>query len=237
MAVTNIKTTVEAVVEPYIVALEQKYKDILDNTTTVLASYQSQIQQMLDSNTAMQNTVNTLLDRVNEMSVIVDKCNTAVEEAGVIDLAETNNTINSIKDQLLTVTSDITENSNRILNLASNVEQNSADITGIRTNISTLDTNLTNTTNRIDDIDSTANSLRNNISTLSDNVVSLGNTVNDNNTNVNNKINGVKDDIIDINNSITDINTDISNLSSTVTNNKTATDEAIMHLQEQLDNM
>ena len=54
MAVTNIKTTVEAVVEPYIVALEQKYKDILDNTTTMLTSYQSQIQQMLDANTAMQ---------------------------------------------------------------------------------------------------------------------------------------------------------------------------------------
>ena len=121
MAVTNIKTTVEAVVEPYIVALEQKYKDILDNTTTVLASYQSQMQTMLDSNTTMQNTVNELLGRVNEMSVIVDKCNTTVEEAGIIDLAETNNTINSIKEQLLTATSDITENSNRILNLVNNI--------------------------------------------------------------------------------------------------------------------
>lgn len=237
MAVTNIKTTVEAVVEPYIVALEQKYKDILDNTTTVLASYQSQMQTMLDSNTTMQNTVNALLGRVNEMSVIVDKCNTTVEEAGIIDLAETNNTVNSIKEQLLTVTSDITENSNRILNLVNNIDQNSVDITNIRTNIDTLNTNLTNTTNSIDTINSTTNALRNSITTLSDNVVSLGNTVSDNNTNVNNKINSVKDDIIDINNSITSINTNISNLSSTVTNNKTATDEAIMHLQEQLDNM
>lgn len=237
MAVTNIKTTVEAVVEPYIVALEQKYKDILDNTTTMLTSYQSQIQQMLDANTVMQNTVDALFSRVDEMSEIVDRCNAVVEESGILDLTETNNTINSIKDQLLTITSDITENSNRILNVASNVEQNSVAITGIRTNINTLDTNLTNTANRIDSINSTANTLRNSVETLSNNVVSLGNTVNDNNTNVNNKINNVKDDIIDVNNSINVINTDIRDLSSTVTNNKTATDEAIMHLQEQLDNM
>lgn len=237
MSVTNIKTTVEAVVEPYIVALEQKYKDILDNTTNMLTSYQSQIQQMSDANTAMQNTVNTLFDRVNEMAIIVDKCNKVVEEAGILDLTETNNNINSIKEQLITVAGDITENSNRILNVTSNVEQNSAAITGIRTNIDTLDTKLTNTANRIDSINSTTNTLRNSVETLSNNVVSLGNTVNENNTNVNNKINSVKDDIIDINNSITNINTDIRNLSSTVTNNKTATDEAIMHLQEQLDNM
>ena len=34
---------------------------------------------------------------VDEMSEIVDRCNAVVEESGILDLTETNNTINSIK--------------------------------------------------------------------------------------------------------------------------------------------
>lgn len=241
MSVTNIKTTVEAVVEPYIVALELKYKSMLARTMELLESYQQQIQAMTSANATMQSTVDELTNRVDAMATTVARCNTAVEEAGIIDLAETNNAIIEIRTGLTNATAAIQNNTNTLTTLSTNVQAQANTISTLQGDVGTVrdrvSSVVSDTTAQLNSFGSTVTTLTNNVSSLSTNVTSLGNTVSENNTALNTKIENVKGDMIDIRNNITTVNNSVQTLSNTVAANKTTTDEAIMHLQEQIDSL
>lgn len=241
MSVTNIKTTVEAVVEPYIVALELKYKSILARTMELLESYQQQIQAMTSANTTMQATVEELTNRVDVMATTVDRCNTAVEEAGIIDLAETNVMITELRNGLTSATESIQNNTNTLNTLAASVQTQANTINTLQSNMHNVEdrvsSSVNDTTTQLNSFGSTVTSLTNEVSSLSSNVTSLGNTVTENNTALNTKIENVKGNIITINNNITTIEGSVQSLTDTVANNKTLADEAIMHLQEQIDSL
>ena len=87
MAVNNIKTTIEAVMSPYLVALEQKYKATLDTILAQLATYNETITRCAEETTTALTTIQQQNTTIAQLQQTVEEYTTAIDEIGVLDVA------------------------------------------------------------------------------------------------------------------------------------------------------
>jgi chromosome segregation ATPase len=241
MSVSNIKTTVEAVVMPYIIALEQKYKSTLDSTEALLHECQEQLAAVRASNAQMLTSIDQMQSSISAMQTTVDNCNSAVEASSLIELADVNMELSRLTQDLTNLRADVNANSTQIDTVADTVGEHTTALFNLNHAIDGTTTQLNDHIAESNNADTatatTLQAMRNDIATDRANITSLGNTVSDNNTALNNKISGIEGDILDIKSDITTANNNITTNANTIRTNKTAVDAAIMDLQQQIDNL
>ena len=235
MSVNNIKTTIEAVLAPYIIALEQKYKEILDGSVTELARYHDIIENYTARNEEMMTTITQQNQAIAAISQTVEGYAQAIENAGILDAAQINAAIDDIRSEITQIKTNLTAASQNIANDQNTLNTLSDSLDATTRNLGQLATqvndNYVSLTNNISDLSTVSNNTINDINTIRDNIVSLGNTVSSNNTAINNRVATMVQHIADTDANVSAIDTRVSNNELAIENNRTATDEAIMQLE------